>query len=356
MSRQSRKLDHLKYTLLLEDGPNEPGFDDLNLVHNCLPNVDLDSIDLTTSVAGLRLKHPIIVNAMTGGALDVLDIHSLLAEFAKKTNSAMAVGSQFAAIENPELIPTYSIVRKIYPDGIIFANIGAYATPDQAARAVEMIEANAIQIHFNAAQEIMMTEGDRNFKGYLENLQRIVDKVNVPVIAKEVGFGIAREQVAQLINAGVAAIDIGGSGGTNFLAIEAARINKNLSQDELRWGIPTVVSAIETKSVLAPGVSMIVSGGVRRPLDIIKSLVLGGSAVGIAGMFLKMLQRNGLNNAILEFNQMLDTIKKYMLILGINTIDKSSSVPLVIGGQTRQWMQIRNCDITKYAVKKQDLV
>lgn len=352
MTRQSRKLDHLKYSLLLEDGPNDPGFDDLNLVHNCLPDVNYDAIDLTTAVAGLKLKHPVIVNAMTGGALDVLDIHAQLAEFAKETNSAMAVGSQFAAIEDSAMIGTYSVVRKIYPDGIIFANIGAYATPEQAAQAVEMIEANALQIHLNAAQEIMMAEGDRNFIGYLENLHKIVERVNVPVIAKEVGFGIAREKVASLINAGVAAIDIGGSGGTNFLAIEAARINKILGQEELRWGIPTVASAIETMSALTPDVSMVVSGGVRRSLDVVKSLVIGGSAVGIAGIVFKMLRREGLDNAIRDYNQMLDSIKKYMLILGISRVSELSTVPVVIGGQTRQWLETRNCDIKKYAVRK----
>ena len=153
-----------------------------------------------------------------------------IAEFACLTNTAMAVGSQYAALEDPEVQHSYQIVREKNPDGIIFANLGAHATPMQAQLAVDMIHAQAIQIHLNPAQEFMMAEGDRDFSGYLKNIAKIVESVKVPVIVKEVGCGIAKEQAALLAEVGVKAIDVGGMGGTNFLAIEAARSQLNKIQ------------------------------------------------------------------------------------------------------------------------------
>lgn len=350
--RQSRKLDHLKYSLALKDGPNTSGFSDISLIHNCLPDLSWNDIDLSSSIAGITLRHPLVINAITGGANDVTSINERIAEFASLTNTAMAIGSQYAALENPEVQHSYKIVREKNPNGIIFANLGAYVTPQQAQLAVDMIDAQAIQIHLNVAQEIMMTEGDRDFKGYLANISNIVDKVNVPVIVKEVGCGIAREQAILLAKIGIKAIDVGGTGGTNFMAIEAARRQSEVNSETLSWGIPTVISAVEIISALPKCMDMMVSGGIRTSLDVVKSLALGGTATGMATPIVRMLYDKDMDYAINWFQQFLHEIQCYMLLLGAGNITQLGKTPLIISGYSKDWLIARGIDVTKYAIDR----
>ncbi|MBC8014702.1 MAG: type 2 isopentenyl-diphosphate Delta-isomerase [Sporomusaceae bacterium] len=348
--RQSRKLDHLKYSLSLEDGPGVSGFSDIALVHNCLPNLAWGELDISSSLAGIPINNPVIINAITGGAHDVTTVNGRIAEFACLTNTAMAVGSQYAALEDPEVEQSYKIVREKNPDGIIFANLGAHATPKQAKLAVDMINAEAIQIHLNPAQELMMAEGDREFSGYLRNIAKIVESVKVPVIVKEVGCGIAKEQVQLLAEIGIKAIDVGGMGGTNFLAIEAARSQMNTSKEALCWGIPTAISAIETMSVIPKQLDMMVSGGVRTPLDAVKALALGGAAVGMATPVIRMLYEKDIEHAVSWFEHFLHEVKCYMLLSGAANIWSLAKVPVVITGYSREWLVARGIDIKKYGL------
>jgi isopentenyl-diphosphate delta-isomerase len=347
--RQSRKLDHLKYSLSLADGPGYNSFAEFCLVHNCLPDLSWGDINLSTVVAGISLIHPVIINAITGGAADVAVINAELAEFARRTGAVMAVGSQFAGLESPEVQDSYKIVREVNPEGVFFANLGAHATAEDAQIAVEMIGASAIQIHLNVAQELIMPEGDRDFRGYLDNIAAITAVSKVPVIVKEVGCGIAREQALALAATGINVIDVGGAGGTNFMAIEAARGTAVLSPELLNWGIPTAVSTVEVASVLPPAIDLIVSGGIRSSLDAVKSLALGGRAVGIAGPIIKMLHEHGLEAAQNWFNTFLDDIRRIMLLLGARQVSDLTQVPLVITGQSRDWLTARGIDIMKYA-------
>lgn len=347
--RQSRKLDHLKYSLALADGPAANGFADFSLIHNCLPGLAFSSIELATAIAGIPIRHPVIINAITGGASDVTAVNAQLAELAKRTGAAMAVGSQYAALENPAVIESYQIVRTVNSDGILFANLGAHATPDQAVRAVAMIGANAIQIHLNAAQELAMPEGDRDFTGYRENIAAIVAASPVPVIVKEVGSGVAREQAAALVAAGVRAIDTGGAGGTNFVAIEAARGSAELPAETLAWGIPTAVSAVEVASVLPPSVDLVVSGGIRSPLDAVKALAIGGRAVAIATPAIRLLRERGLREAVAWFEAFLSEIRRYMLLVGARDVASLADVPVVITGKSKEWLTQRGIDTASFA-------
>lgn len=347
--RQSRKLDHLRFSLALSDGPGTNSFADFSLVHNCLPDTAWSGVDLTTAVAGIPLRHPLIINAITGGAADVTAVNAGLAELAKRTGAAMAVGSQYAAIVDPAVSESYQIVRRINPDGVLFANLGAHVTPDEAARAVAMIGADAIQIHLNAAQELAMTEGDRDFTGYLANIAAIAAASSVPVIAKEVGAGVAREQAAALAAAGVAAIDVGGAGGTNFVAIEAARGGADLPPETLAWGIPTAVSAVEAAAVLPSTVDVIVSGGIRSPLDAVKALAIGGRAVAVATPAVRALQDNGLPAAVAWFEGFLREMRRYMVLVGARTVGDLAKVPLVITGHSREWLDQRGVDTARFA-------
>jgi isopentenyl-diphosphate delta-isomerase len=350
--RQSRKLDHLKYSLLLPDGPALSSFADLTVIHNCLPNLSWSDIQLASRIAGIHLNHPVILNAITGGAEDVKAVNAHLAEFACLTHSAMAVGSQYAALEDLQVQESYKIVRKINPDGLILANLGAHATPQQAQQAIEMIGAQMIQIHLNVAQEIIMVEGDRDFSRYLDNIAAIASKVDVPVIVKEVGCGIASEQVLAIAKTGVKAIDTGGTGGTNFMAIEAARSQTDLKVETLHWGIPTAISAIEAAVVLPADMDLMVSGGVRTPLDVVKSLAVGACAVGMAAPIVKMVCEQGVESTVNWFTCFLEDVKRYMLLSGVAHIEDLTKVPLVISGYSKDWLTARGIDITKYAVRK----
>jgi isopentenyl-diphosphate delta-isomerase len=350
--RQSRKLDHLKYSLALHDGPNASGFADISLIHNCLPNLSWNDIDVSSSLAGISLAHPLIINAITGGANDVTEINERIADFASLTNTAMAIGSQYAALEHSEVQHSYKVVRKKNPHGVIFANLGAYVTPQQAQMAIDMIDAQGIQIHLNVAQEMMMTEGDRDFTGYLTNITNIVNKVKVPVIVKEVGCGIAKEQAKLLSETGIKAIDVGGTGGTNFLAIEAARRQLDVNQETLSWGIPTVISAVEAMSVLPKQMDMMVSGGIRTSLDVVKSLALGGVATGMATPIVRMLCEKNVDSAVKWFQEFLHEIHCYMLLLGAANVRELECIPLIISGYSKDWLVTRGIDISKYAVNR----
>ncbi|SHJ90054.1 type 2 isopentenyl-diphosphate Delta-isomerase [Propionispora hippei] len=349
--RQSRKLDHIHYALTLEDGPSASRFADISLIHNCLPDLSWQQIDLSTTVCGLELVHPVFINAITGGAQDVMKTNAMLAELAQQSRIAMAVGSQFAALEDPAVLDSYRIVRQYNPNGILFANLGAHVTPEQAKQAVAMIEADALQIHINTAQEILMAEGDRDFRGYLHNVAAIVDAVGVPVIVKEVGCGIAREQARLLVEAGVRAIDVGGAGGTNFRAIEAARSQRKL-EEELYWGIPTAISALEVASVLPDSADLIVSGGVRSGLDVVKAMTIGAAAVGIATPLIKKLYKGGVAAAVLWLDELLQSVRQYMLLCGAQSNRELRQTPLIISGYSREWLQARGIDTAAYAQRE----
>lgn len=352
MVRQSRKLDHLKFAMQLEDGPSSSAFEDMVIVPNCLPELCCDDIELSTTIAGTVLPHPVIVNAITGGAADVTEVNARLADFARITGCAMAVGSQYAALEDLTVRESYQVIRKVNPDGFVFANLGAHVSLQDAQRAVEMVGACALQIHLNVAQEVFMTEGDRKFAGYLKNIEKIAANLDVPVIVKEVGCGIAREQAQMLSTTGIQGLDIGGTGGTNFLAIEAARGGVLLEMDSLAWGIPTAISAIEAASVLPRTIDLIVSGGVRTPLDVVKALGIGGKAVGIAAPIVRLLENNGLDATVMWFHRFIADVKRYMLLAGAANIQSLQKTPIVITGYTQQWCSVRAIDIARYAVRK----
>jgi len=235
MTRSSRKMDHVRYALATgQSGRN--GLADVRFVHNPLPDTSLTHISLTTRIGDLVMSSPILINAMTGGAEETESINFGLGAAARETGVAMAVGSQMAAVRDPTLAASYAAARRANPGGLLFANLGSEATPDQANAAVEMIEANALQIHLNVVQELVMPEGDRSFEGALRRIERIVRTAEVPVIVKEVGFGMTQAAADRLLSVGVAAVDCGGKGGTNFSAIENARRERPLSWFD-EWGI-----------------------------------------------------------------------------------------------------------------------
>lgn len=350
--RQSRKLDHIAYSLKTGDGPQSTGLEDVMLLHNCLPELDIADIELSTSVAGLPFPCPLFLNAITGGARDVTEINRQLAITARTCNIPMAIGSQAAALEDTAVQESFRVVREENPEGILIANIGGGATVEDACRAVEMINADALQIHLNAAQELAMQEGDRGFRGYAANIKEIAAHIKVPVVVKEVGFGIAGEQAEQLQRLGVSAIDVGGSGGTNFARIETARVTSIQRSFLSSWGIPTAASLVEVITAVAQKTDVLASGGLRSAEDAIKALSLGAKAVGIAAPCLQVLLTQGMEALIAYLTRFKYELRCVMLLTGSASVEELRHKPVIITGQTEQWLEKRGIDTASFAKRK----
>jgi isopentenyl-diphosphate Delta-isomerase len=291
----SRKLDHIRINLE-EDVQSAltTGLERYRFVHEALPEINLDDVSMLQVLFGKRVSAPILISSMTGGTARAGEVNRNLAEAAQAESVAMGVGSQRAAIEEPALATTFR-VRRYAPDILLFANLGAVQlnydyTIDQCRQAVDMIEADALILHLNALQEALQPEGDTRFAGLLEKIEFICRHLPVPVIAKEVGWGISENTARKLANAGVAAIDVAGAGGTSWSQVEMYRIEDKsrarVAAAFRNWGIPTSESIKMVKQG-APDVLVFASGGLRDGLDIAKCIALGASLGGMAGPFLK---------------------------------------------------------------------
>ncbi|MET3696131.1 type 2 isopentenyl-diphosphate Delta-isomerase [Bacillus oleivorans] len=350
MSRTHRKLEHIQ--LALSAGQlNQSGMDEIQIIHQSLPDSSLSKVSLHTGIGELKLSSPIFINAMTGGGgLETEKINADLAIAAREMDLAIAVGSQMSAIKNKEERNTYEIVRKHHPNGIIFANLGSEATMEQAKMAVDMIEANALQIHLNVIQELTMPEGDRCFEGALERIRRISEELHVPVIVKEVGFGMGFETVQKLKSTNIIAVDIGGYGGTNFAKIENERRSEEFSFFN-HWGIPTSVSLVEACEA-ADQVHVLASGGIHSSIDIVKSLIIGASAVGMAGSILKILNEKGIEALISQIRTFHQDIAFMMTALGCHTIDELQNIPILFTGFTYHWLNERGINTSAYSQRR----
>ena len=333
--RGRRKLEHLR--LFQGDNNGLNGLDDIHLIHQALPELDCSDIDLSCRWLGKTLAAPFIINALTGGPPETTAINAALARVARRTGIALAVGSQKGAVENKEWRASFTIVRRENPDGLILANIGAGNPPAMAAEAADMITADGLQVHLNAAQELVMPEGDRSFRGWLDNIRDLVNTLEVPVIAKEVGFGLSREAARRLYHAGVRILDVGGRGGTNFAAIENRRRERQITA-LARWGLPTAVSILEIKDLGLP-VEIVATGGIRHAMDAARALALGARIVGVAGYFLKILLEEGEEILTQEILHWQEDLKRICLLTGCATPAELASSPIVITGQTRAWLE-----------------
>jgi isopentenyl-diphosphate delta-isomerase len=339
--RISRKMEHIHHALSMRpQGRN--GLGDVRLVPNALPDISLSTVSLATRIGELNLSSPIFINAMTGGSQETEAINGQLAVAAKETGLAMAVGSQMSAIKDKSVRDSYRVVRRLNPEGIILGNLGAEANVEQALEAVDMIAADGLQIHLNVMQELLMPEGERHFQGTTERISRIAEAVGVPVIVKEVGFGIVSEAAARLKSAGIHALDVSGSGGTSFAAIENARRNRPLSALN-QWGCTTAAALLECAPAFGSG-GMIASGGLKSGLEVVKTLTLGASAAGVAGFFLKLLQQSGVEGLIQGITEMKEEAALAMAALGAGRVEELWSCPVVIMGETAEWCRARGID------------
>ncbi|WP_422119376.1 type 2 isopentenyl-diphosphate Delta-isomerase [Gardnerella sp. DNF00354] len=332
---EQRKDDHIEIAYRQYNAQAESGFEHVRFIPNALPQLALNDVDTSVRVFDETTKWdtPLYINAMTGGSKKGENINESLARVAAKTGLAMASGSLSAALKNPRLAETFSVIRRFNPQGFVMANVSAGASAEQAIKAVEILQANALQIHLNAAQELVMSEGDRDFSAWLNNIETIVsalDSMKVPVVVKETGCGMSARDVLRLQNVGVRAVDVGGRGGTNFVAIENARRGRESGYEFLdSWGLTTVESLIDIAQcdeILreprdSAQMQVFASGGVRTPLDVVRSLRLGASAAGVAGEFLHTLISEGEDALVEQIESWKAQIRVIMALLGCKNIE-----------------------------------
>lgn len=344
-ARQRRKAEHLSAVRSLGDVGPAAGFGDVQLLPDCAPELDWDDVDLATSLAGVPLASPVVINAMTGGAAESGEVNRRLAWAARRHGLAMAVGSEKAALRDAAVAGTYSVVRRVHPEGVRIANVGMGSSAAEARAAVELIGARLLQVHFNAGQELFMTEGDRRFRGALAALGEVCGGAGVPVIAKEVGQGVAASEAERFVAAGAAAVDVGGRGGTNFLAVEAWRRGAQLAPGWEIWGIPTAAAVCEAVGVLRGRADVVASGGLRTGHDVAKAMALGASACGIAGPLLRLLAEPEGDAALDAFLAEVHwTLRAVLLLTGSRNWAELRRRPLVVTGGLRAWLQARGLE------------
>jgi isopentenyl-diphosphate Delta-isomerase len=328
-----RKADHIKINLEkdVQSGVTS-GLEHYRFVHEALPELNLETVDTTISLFSKQLAAPILISSMTGGTEDAKTINQRLAEAAQSVGVAMGVGSQRAALEVPDLIETFSIARKMAPGIPLFANLGAvqlnygYGIKD-CRRAIDMLEADALILHLNPLQEAVQDKGDTNFSGLATKIREVCKEINVPVIVKEVGWGISERTARILSDCGVSAIDVAGAGGTSWSQVEMHRSSnehiRRLAATFVGWGIPTADSILNIK-IAAPEMTIIASGGIQDGLDIAKCIALGAIIGGMAGKFLKAASEG--SEKVVDLLKLTQRqIQVTMFAAGVNSIKKLGS-------------------------------
>jgi isopentenyl-diphosphate Delta-isomerase len=331
----SRKADHIKINLEQDVRSGlTTGLENYRFTHEALPDLDLEQIDLSQVLFGRRVAGPLLISSMTGGTPEAAAINQALARAAQQAGVAMGLGSQRAAIEHPELAGTFQ-VRKTAPDILLFANLGAVQlnyrySVDQCRQAVAMIEADALILHLNPLQEALQPEGDTRFSGLLKKIEQVCRTVGVPVIVKEVGWGVSEATARRLVQAGVAAIDVAGAGGTSWSQVEMYRMsNENAVRVAAAfrdWGIPTAESIRQVRAG-APELITFASGGLRDGTEIAKCLALGARLAGMAGPFLKAAAVSD-TAALAVVEEILQEIRICMFVTGAANLDQLRKVPL----------------------------
>jgi isopentenyl-diphosphate delta-isomerase, type 2 len=352
---KQRKIEHVNIALTQDvAAPQQANWSNVHLVHQALPEVDLTEIDTSVTFLGHTLRYPLFMSSLTGGHPDVLTINRNLARAAEHYGIALGVGSQRAAIVNPDLAESYTIVRETAPHAFLIANLGApqLIAQDrhapfslaQVQDAIAMIQANALAIHMNSLQEAVQPEGDRRAQGEAAALSLLTQQLSLPVIAKETGAGVSREQALLLRACGVAAIDIGGAGGSSMAAIETVRAQthgqeqaQNIGQIFRDWGIATPISLVETGTAQLPLIS---TGGMRSGLDAACALALGATLVGFGLPFLQAASQSyGQLCAVID--DIIAQLKVAMQLSGVSTVAQLQQTDVVITGTAREWLLAR---------------
>jgi len=315
--------------------------DDVHLLHDALPELSIDEIDLETELLGRRLDAPILISGMSGGTPEAGRLNRALAAAAQKFGLGMGVGSQRAMLLDPGTTDTFR-VRDVAPDILLLANLGAVqardAGPARVAALVDAIGADALCIHLNAAQELVQDEGDRDFRGCAAAIRALVAELPVPLVVKETGCGLGPRALARLCEAGVRWVDVSGAGGTTWTGVEALRGSarqRALGLELREWGIPTAAAITYAKRA---GLRVIASGGIRGPRDAAHALALGADAVALALPFLRAYREGEAAGVILAASRLIESLRVVTLLTGARRTSELQRAARVIGGDLRAWI------------------
>lgn len=333
---QNRKTDHIRINLE-EDVTSsiQNGFEQFGFIHDALPEMNLVDVSTATDFLGHHLDLPLLISSMTGGTPESSSINERLAEAAQETGIAMGLGSMRAAIEEPKAAASFQL-RKIAPDVLLFANLGAIQLNygygfTECLQVIEIAGADGIILHLNPLQEALQPEGQTNFSGLLLKIEALCSKLSVPVIVKEVGWGISEETAVRLKNAGVAVIDIAGAGGTSWSQVEMYRSqtesDMRISSHFRDWGITTAESLKLVKKAV-PDMPVIASGGIVHGVDLAKAIAMGASLGGIAGRFLKAAVISS-EEVVMLVSEIQKELKIAMFACGAKDIDELGKTPLI---------------------------
>ncbi len=322
----NRKDEHIKYALKYQSPYNS--FDEMELIHHSIPDYDLSEIDLHTHFAGRDFDYPFYINAMTGGSEKAKAVNRKLAQVAQATGLVMVTGSYSAALKNPQDDSYPS--KKDYPDLLLATNLGIDKPYELGLQTVDEMQPIFLQVHVNLMQELLMPEGEREFRSWKKNLENYATKMPVPVVLKEVGFGMDLKTIQMAHAFGIKTFDISGRGGTSFAFIENQRGGDRSYLNE--WGQTTVQSLLNLQDFVDT-VEILASGGVRHPLDMVKCFVLGAKGVGLSRTVLELVEKYPVEQAVDIVNGWKDDLRLIMCALNCKTIADLRNVDYLLYGK-----------------------
>lgn len=331
-----KKQEHIE-NYLKSEYMGDNLFNCIYLEHSSLPELDIKDIDISKDFFGNKIDLPIMINAMTGGGESSADINEDLSRLCRDFNIPMAVGSEKVALQNEEAIESFQLVRDNLPKGdyTVIGNLSARESLSDVKKAIEILDCDIFQLHLNPIQELIMEEGDREFKGIYDNIREIKENIDIPIIVKEVGYGLRREDAKKLYDIGIRNIDIAGHGGTNFTEIEDMRRFDMDFSEFYYWGIPTAKILLDLKQ-RPDDMYLIASGGIRDALDIVKAYILGADMVAMSGEILSFLIHGGYEFTRQYLNSLIYKIKMVMLMLGCDRIEKLKDIDYKIVGRLKE--------------------
>ena len=336
----SRKAEHLRINIEQDVRAKgvSSGFERYRFEHCALPEIALENVDLGVTHFGRTLRAPILISCMTGGTPEAAGVNRTLARVAEEFGFAMGLGSGRVLLEEPNTLESFD-VRSIAPDVLLFANLGAVQLNKgygaaQCRHMLKLVQADGLILHLNPLQEALQPEGDTDFGGLLERIRELCRGLDVPVLVKEVGWGLSKDVVEKLFRAGVAGIDVAGAGGTSWSEVERYRTRENwrvrVAAQFAGWGIPTAECVRGAREVEPDGL-VIASGGIRDGVDAAKAIALGADLVGIAGPFLRAAAQ-GTDAARDLAREIVEVLRIAMFSLGTRSIDELKQTDRLVPG------------------------